>query len=532
MTQYKKTLSALFFGSALIGSTLLGASSAQADALVRAGTGNTKSKVKTFVNFFRDDIGGGLVPDANDSYGGLRREINWDFVPASSAAPNNIAADYFNTTNARGVVFETPGVAFQVSGKAPAPINFSNINAAYATNFAPFSGDRLFTSVDSNVVDVDFFVPGTTTPATVKGFGVVFNDVDVLGSATVEYFDASGESLGRYVAPVSEIDPLVGSGFSFLGVSFTTERVARVRITSGNTALGAAATDAPPASDLVVLDDIIFGEPTQAPPVAPITVVAPNGGESVKIGTSLAVTWNVSVPGGAVTIELTRNNGTTYETLVASTVDDGTENITVSGPPTAQALIRVRSLASGTAVDSSNGVFAITGDVPPTGAPTQIPGGATPTPIVIIATPTVPAGATVTPATTPGTGNAGVLSDLQASMTDAKITVRNQRSVITGSIVITNGGQAESGAFTVDVFAAAKKSVGAGATLIFRKNQASLAPGATVTVPFKYTIAGAKRSLFLETFADSGGTVIEINEGNNLGGLTAKVAKATGRPSK
>lgn len=517
------------FVSLLMAASMAWSLDASADALVRAGTEATKAKVKTFLNYFREDLGGGLVPDANDSYGGLRREINWDFVPAPSAAPNNLAANYFNSTNARGIVFSSPGTAFQVSAKAAeAAVNFGNINPAYATTFAPFTGDRLFTAVGSNVIDVDFFVPGTTKPATVKGFGAVFTDVDVLSSASIEYFDVSGRSLGKFVAPVSMVDATVGVGFSFLGVSFTTERVARVRITSGNVALEATTADSPPATDLVVLDDFIFGEPTEAPATTPITVITPNGGESVAIGAQLAITWNVSAPAGSVAIELSRNNGVTYEILTATTPDDGTENISVAGPPTSQALVRVRSLVDVTVSDVSNAAFAITGNTPPTAIPTT----AVPTPVpsaTPTATPTTPSAGTATPVITAG---AITLSDLQASMTDAKVSIRNNKSFVTGSLKVTNSGQAATGVFAVDVFASTKKAIGAGATLIFRATQAALAPGATITIPFRYSLASTKRSVFLQAYVDSGGVVVETNEANNSGDVTAKAARPTRKPSR
>jgi hypothetical protein len=50
--------------------------------------------------------------------------------------------------------------------------------------------------------------------------------------------------------------------FSFLGVSFSTPEIARVRIISGNIALAAGATDKNGDSrDVIAMDDFIFGEP-------------------------------------------------------------------------------------------------------------------------------------------------------------------------------------------------------------------------------------------------------------------------------
>src|SRR5262245_19777630 len=64
---------------------------------------------------FRTAIGGGTTAGANGSFGGVRREINWDGVPDAAAAPNNMPADFFNVNSPRGAVFSTPGTGFQVS---------------------------------------------------------------------------------------------------------------------------------------------------------------------------------------------------------------------------------------------------------------------------------------------------------------------------------------------------------------------------------------------------------------------------------
>src|SRR5882724_6363619 len=45
---------------------------------------------------FRAAVGGGTIAGANGIFGGLRREINWDGVPAASSDPNALPADFFN----------------------------------------------------------------------------------------------------------------------------------------------------------------------------------------------------------------------------------------------------------------------------------------------------------------------------------------------------------------------------------------------------------------------------------------------------
>ncbi len=135
---------------------------------------------------FRTAVGGGTVAGANGSFGGLRREINWDGVPDSRADPNPLPADFFNVNSPRGVVFNTPGTGFLVSANAglatPPLYGFPN-------DFQTFSAQRLFTAVNSNITDVSFFVPGTTTAATTSAFGAIFTDVEVAGLTKIEFFD-------------------------------------------------------------------------------------------------------------------------------------------------------------------------------------------------------------------------------------------------------------------------------------------------------------------------------------------------------
>ncbi|MGZ5127430.1 MAG: hypothetical protein ACXWC1_32095, partial [Burkholderiales bacterium] len=181
-----------------------------------------------------------------------------DGVPDALAAPNNLPANFFNVNSPRGVVFSTPGTGFQVSATAASgtPVEFGNINATYTGLFAPFSAQRLFTALGSNIVDINFFVPGTNTPAFTTGFGSVFSDVDIANATTIQFFNLANASLGTFSAPI-------GSGnetFSFLGVLFNAgEQVSRVRITSGNSALGP--NESLPTTDLVVMDDFIYAEP-------------------------------------------------------------------------------------------------------------------------------------------------------------------------------------------------------------------------------------------------------------------------------
>ena len=246
-------------------------------ATVREAAGGS-AEVPAARDQFRADLGGGIVAGANGSFGGVRREINWDGTPDAKSSPNPLPGDFFNTTSPRGAFFQTPGTGFQVSATLASgqPVRFGNIDATYPAEFAAFSPQRLFTPLGSTVTDVHFFVPGTGIAAVVTGFGAVFADVDLAATTKLEFFDIRGRKIAE-----DEVPAVAGSGtFSFLGVTFTEACVARVRITTGNTPLGPSVTDAPAdGRDLVVLDDFLYGEP-----VRPVDRVVPVGAGEGTLG--------------------------------------------------------------------------------------------------------------------------------------------------------------------------------------------------------------------------------------------------------
>jgi hypothetical protein len=223
--------------------------------IVQQASGANPVAIQSAVDAFRADLGNPLNANVAGSFPGGRREINWDGVPNNFAAPNNLPPDFFNVNSPRGAVFSTPGTAVQVSANAGvAPVRFDTINPTYSSIFQTFSAQRLFAGVGSNIVDVNFFVPGSTNPATVSGFGSVFTDVDLASTTSIQYFNSNGASLGTFFAPTAN------NGLSFLGVSGFGDGIARVRIINGNSALGP--NDLNGASiDVVVMDDFLYGEP-------------------------------------------------------------------------------------------------------------------------------------------------------------------------------------------------------------------------------------------------------------------------------
>lgn len=216
-------------------------------------TGNVAAKVEEFRNALGASNGG----TAGEQPAG-RREIGWD---GASANPfnnrNDFPADFFNTTVKAGAVYTTAGTGFRNDSTL-----FKEINAAYGAEFNFLSANKIFSPIGSNQLDQAFRVAGQPTPAVVRGFGVVLSDVDLADSTTVELFATDGSSLGVYSAPVRSD----ASGLSFVGATFAEAIIARVRIKLGTGALGAAIDDvsAGGAVDLVVLDNVIYGEPHRA----------------------------------------------------------------------------------------------------------------------------------------------------------------------------------------------------------------------------------------------------------------------------
>jgi hypothetical protein len=247
---------------------LASASSASAASVVRQATGATAGDIQAAVDQFRADLGNLNTGPPQPSG---RRQIVWDGVPDLRSGPAFMPEGQFRGV---GATFTGPGLGFQVSGDDnsadgppfddPDQIRFSDLNATYATTFNTFSAPRLFSPIQTNVYDTEFVVPGTATNASTNGFGAVFSDVDQAGTQ-IEYLAPDGTSLGTFAVP-GTAGPAT---FSFLGVSFNAgERVERVRVTNGTTALAAGVNDVTlgGTADVVVNDDFIFGEPQQLDP--------------------------------------------------------------------------------------------------------------------------------------------------------------------------------------------------------------------------------------------------------------------------
>lgn len=219
---------------------------------VLTATGDSLSIVSTLAQF--KSLLGDSLNTAPGKFGG-RREINWDAVPATFQDNNNFPSDFFAQTDAalpngrkRGAIFSTSLTnELRISS-----IGYEDIYAGFASQFKVFSPKLLFGTVNGNIVDVTFKVPGETTDATVKGFGVIFSDVDKDNKTSLEFFDENEKSLGKFFAKSKDAQ------FSFLGVKFKdASKVNKVRITVGEEGIVKINS----TYDKVAMDDFLYDEP-------------------------------------------------------------------------------------------------------------------------------------------------------------------------------------------------------------------------------------------------------------------------------
>ncbi len=224
--------------------------------------GPNASSIQSTVDQFRLQLGGVNNGNAPGPLATGRREINWDGGGSATTLVPTPSNAFLVT---RGARFTTTGTGFV---QAP-PSGLADVfgNPSYATIFKPFSQLRLFSPVGSNLTDAVFFVPGGgEIPATTRGFGVVFSDVDLpdgngpgekhgnrQASTLVEFLGVDGNVLFSGLAPASPGD----GNLTFFGIILNDARIAGVRIIAG-------ATPGPDDSrkrDVVMMDDFIYGEP-------------------------------------------------------------------------------------------------------------------------------------------------------------------------------------------------------------------------------------------------------------------------------
>ena len=173
----------------------------------------------------------------------------------------------------------------------------------------------------------------------------VFKGEELRGATTIE--DGPGGSKLFQLNVFS--NELVEAGFTFKVYDAATDKVYDVQegvAFEANTSVG---TIQEPVIYHVVVENTL-------------TLIAPNGGEAWEVGTQHDITWDsTGEPGASVKLEYSADNGTSWNTIIASTATaDKAYEWTVPNDVSAQCRVRITSTTLPAIVDVSDAVFTIT----------------------------------------------------------------------------------------------------------------------------------------------------------------------------
>jgi uncharacterized protein (TIGR03437 family) len=228
-----------------------------------AGTTDATNALNAFRTAAGTNNGGGPAQTSG------RREISWDGVALDGTdnggnttviVQGKITGIPVNRFQNRGVLFKE---VTAVSGDG-----FVSANATVTGQFPAFSPANTFAAIGGNQIEVNFVLvsAATTTPvpASTRGFGVIFVDVESANSSSIEYFNGS-VSLGKFFVPAGQ-----NGQHEFLGVLFNSPIVTRAVITAGtarlfsfanNTVTAGPAENLAQGVDLAATDDFLIAEP-------------------------------------------------------------------------------------------------------------------------------------------------------------------------------------------------------------------------------------------------------------------------------
>jgi hypothetical protein len=234
--------------------------------------GEGTASATAVLDAFRVAIGGVNNGGNPPPQSGGRREINWDAVKLDGTdfggnsqviISGKTVGIPVNRFQGRGVRFEE---VYAVSGDG-----FATANPGVAGQFPAFSPENTFAMFDETDIELRFVLPSdpaaTPQPAAVRGFGVIFLDVEKVDSSSIEYFSGT-QSLGKFF-----VNPGPSGQPEFLGVLFDSPVVTRVKITPGEASLfsvsGGTVTpgpsdltvDAGSNKDMAATDDFVYSEP-------------------------------------------------------------------------------------------------------------------------------------------------------------------------------------------------------------------------------------------------------------------------------
>lgn len=222
--------------------------------VVVTANGNINDAISSFRHLLGDQL------NTTPGVSGGRREISWDGVP-DSLVGKKLPGDFFNPKGPGAAPGLQRGLAYGDTGQFRiSNANFIEVNDKAAGQFSAFSGNKTFANINRSLWEVGFEVAGQAKSASVKGFGVVFADVDLPNSTSVEFFNGN-KSIGKFFVPTHD----AGSKFSFLGVYFQNgERITKIRVSHDGMLIdGQKDISDNGTHDLVVLDDFLYSEPVE-----------------------------------------------------------------------------------------------------------------------------------------------------------------------------------------------------------------------------------------------------------------------------
>ena len=171
---------------------------------------------------------------------------------------------------------------------------------------------------------------------------ITWTSSNLIGNVKIEFSQNGGSSWSTLFADI----PNIGSQSWTITQRATSQ--ARIRISSVSN------------KNIKDTNDTNFSITVPPPTIA---VIYPNGGESWTIGSTQTIMWNSTnlLASAKVKIELSRDSGSTWSTIVSSTPNTGRKTWKVIGPSTVNARIKVSSISDPSIYDISDSDFNITG---------------------------------------------------------------------------------------------------------------------------------------------------------------------------
>ena len=264
---------------------------------------------------FEAAIGGGDNGTTPGDQNGGFRHITWDGVAVDGSDPGSTSITPGHVVSVASHRVQPWGVELG-RGVAVANDGFASVNPSANGKFPPFSSPNVFAPFNSNRIPLQIVSPApqtsAPTPATTRGFGIMFLNVWSADTASIEYFNGSA-LLYTAFAPVGGVGQP-----SFIGVVFPSAAVTSVVVTMGTAEIfsfdGTTATSGPSDdsssgfTDLVAGDDVVLAEPSsqgtiQATAGVPVSGVLDTFRDTDPAGSvgdyAAAVNWGDHTESGA-----------------------------------------------------------------------------------------------------------------------------------------------------------------------------------------------------------------------------------------